>query len=830
MSIGIAALLVVLLVVASGVAVWTVQRGQPSYDGTQALPGLRSDVRVLRDEFAIPTIYASNAEDLFRAQGYTHAQDRFFEMDVRRKVVAGRTAEMFGEAGVETDMFLRTLGWRRVAEAEVGLLDPRVRRYYEAYAQGVNAWLNTHEGAERGLGWALLGLQNGSYEPEPWTVADSLGWYMALAWDLSDNRSEEITRAILSATLPSDRIEQLYPPTDFERFGSILTEADLTASGLATRSSAPALPDPAVTALASAGRAMASVPTSATAGFGSNSWTVTGEHTDSGAALLANDTHLAPSVPGIFTQGHLRCAPVSEACPFDVSGFSFSGAPGIFIGHNEDVAWGLTSPYVDVADLYLERVEGQQYLTEDGWAPLSVRQDTIEVAGGEPVEIEVRATRHGPLISDVNEAEAEVGEVAPVPADSPPRGDGYAVALRWIGLEATGVGNAVFAMNQANGWEDFRDAVRLFAKPSQNIVYADRDGAIGHYLNGLVPVRTGYDGRWPVPGWTGEYDWEGFIPFRDLPHVLNPEAGYVATANDSIVDDSYPYLLGEYRYAYRGDRIRDELATTSTATPETMVDLQMDQLNRNAEYLVPFLLEIEGLGEYYGDGQRLLTDWDFQQPMDSAAAAYFAATWQQILALTFHDELPEDYRPVGRARWFEVVRALVQEPADPYWDDVRTEHVVETRDDILRLAMRQARDELTRLISKDPDNWEWGKIHGLELVQVPFGESGIGPVEALFNRGPYPVGGGGDLVQANSWDAAEGFTITNAPAQRMVVDFGDLDSAVWVNLTGQSEHPFSGHYTDQVDLWRTGGTIPMPWTDEAIAARAEHELVLTPGG
>lgn len=825
-------LVVVMLVVLSAAAFWVVRSGLPDYEGTQTLPGLTADVTVVRDEYAIPTIYAGNAEDLFRAQGYTHAQDRFFEMDVRRKVVAGRTAEMFGEDAVETDTFLRTLGWRAVAEEDEKLLTPQSRRYYEAYAQGVNAWLNQHSGMDRGLGPALLGVQNSAYEPEPWTVADSIGWYMALAWDLSDNRPDEVTRSVLAETLPVNRIDQLYPPTDFDRFGSILSAADLAKSGLQRRSappSPPALPQQAQPVLSAASAALNSLRSSASSGFGSNSWTVGPGHTASGGAVLANDTHLAPTVPGIFTQTHLRCAPVSEACPFDVAGFGFSGAPGVFIGHNEDVAWGLTSPYVDVADLYLEKVAGNTYVTEDGSRPIRTRQETIEVAGGEPVEIEVRSTRHGPLISDAGDDEAAAGRAAPVPAGSPERLGGYAVALRWIGLEPSGVGNAIFAMNQAAGWEEFTAAVKQLAKPSQNILYADREGNVGYYLNGLVPVRKGYDGRWPVPGWSGEYDWRGFIPFQDLPHVLNPEAGFVVTANDSIVDETYPYPLGEYRYAYRGDRIRDELSGTTTADPESMVELQMDDFNRNAEFLVPYLLSVDGLPDYYDDGQELLADWDLEQPVDSAAAAYFAAVWARILELTFHDELPEGHRPTGRARWFEVVRDLAEDPGDAYWDDIRTLTEVETRDDILLAAMRAARDDLTRLINKDPERWEWGAIHSLELAQIPFGESGIGPVEQLFNRGPYPTGGGGDLIQATSWDADKGFTITNAPAQRMVVDFGNLDSSVWVNLTGQSEHPFGGHYTDQVELWRTGGTIPMPWSDDTIAERAAYTMVLTAG-
>jgi penicillin G amidase len=837
----VAGLLVVLLVVLTGVAWWQVRRGYPSYDGQVALPGLVGEVEVVRDELGIPTIYADTPEDLFRAQGYVHAQDRFWEMDFRRLLAAGRLSEIAGESAVETDVFLRSLGWRRIAEAEVGLLSPEALRSYEAYAEGVNAWLDQTPPGQRGIQYTLLGLQGPGRDPEPWTVADSLSFIRVVAWDLRHNVDQEAERAVLASLLSPEQLRTLYPGFPYDEMGTILTSQDLEQQALTGRAGAArpaALPAAAVPALQAAAATIGSVPgASAGGGVGSNSWVVGGDRTASGAGLLANDPHLGPSIPGLFTQVHLRCRVVSEQCPFDVQGFSAASLPGVAIGHNADIAWGWTTPYVDTGDLYLEQVDGEEYLTEDGMVPLQTRTETIQVAGGDPVEVTLRSTRHGPLLTsqDVSSSFAlpdleRVGAVAEAGEDAPPRGAGYEVALRWTGSEPGRTGEALFALNTASNWDEFRSAIELINAFPQNIVYADAEGGIGYYIFGSIPIRSGYDGYLPVPGWTGEYDWVSQVPFESQPHVLDPARGYLATANETPVPPEYPYLLtSDAQFAYRGDRIRAALEADADVTVEEAAALQMDSWSWLAERLVPALLEVDGLDGYYAEGQALLEEWDYRQEPDSAAAAYFNATYARILALTFRDELPEDYWPTGRGRWFVVLDTLMDDPTDPFWDDVTTPDVVETRDAVLRQALIEARDELTESQSKDPKNWEWGRMHVLDLVDPAFGESGIGPVEWLFNRGPYPAGGGGNIVLANAWDAnTDSYVLTNIPTFRMVVDFGDLDASRWVNQSGQSGHPGHPHYDDQIARWQSGDSAAMTWTDEAVDAAAVHTLTLTP--
>jgi penicillin amidase len=837
----IAGVLVVVMVVAVGFGFWQVRRGYPTYDGEVALPGLSGEVEVLRNGYGIPTIYADTADDLFRAQGYLHAQDRFWEMDFRRLLAAGRLSEIAGESAVETDVFLRSLGWRRIAEAEVALLSDDARRYYEAYADGVNAWLQSTPAGARGIQYTLLGVQGVQRQPEPWTVADSLSFIRVVAWDLRHNADREAERAVLASILPPERVDQLYPEFRSDEMGTILTQADLEQSSLTSRASTSgqaALPADAIPAVQAAARALTSVPSASPGGgVGSNSWVVDDERTQSGAAMLANDPHLGPSIPGLFTQMGLRCRIVSDECPYDVRGFSAASLPGIAIGHNGRIAWGWTTPYVDTSDLFLEKVQGEQYLTEDGFVPLQTRTETIEVAGGEPVEVTVRSTRNGPLITsqDVSSSFAlpdleGVGDAAAVPEGSPERGTGYEVALRWVSSEPGRTGESLLALNAAGDWDDFTAAIEPLDALAQNIVYADAEGNTGYYVFGSIPIRAGYDGSSVMPGWTGEYEWVGRIPFDKKPHVYNPERGYLATANEQTVPDTYPYLLTtDDQFAYRGDRIRAALDADAEVSVQDAADLQMDSTSWMAERLVPLLLEVP-LDGYYAEGQALLDGWDYRQQVDSAAAAYFNAVWARVLALTFRDELPEQYWPTGSGQWFVVVDDLLGAPTDPWWDDVATDDVVETRDAVLREAMVQARDELTEAQGKNPATWEWGAMHYLDLVDPAFGTSGIAPVEWLFNRGPYPAGGGNNIVLANSWDAGtDSYVLTNIPTFRMIVDFGDLDGSRWVNQSGQSGHPGHPHYDDQIAAWQTNEAPTMAWSDEAIRAETEHTMTMVPG-
>ena len=667
--------LVALLVAGTAWGGWTVRRSFPQTEGELIVEGLNRPVDVLRDAHGIPQIYADSAEDLFFTQGFVHAQDRFFEMDFRRHVTAGRLSELVGDSALETDVYVRSLGWYDVAEQELALLDPDTRAYLQAYADGVNAYLEDRESAELSLEYAVLGLTGPDYAPDPWTPTDSLAWLKALAWDLRSNAPDEIARVLSSTTVTPRQVEELYPDYPVDEHQPILDrggivngrfdpDAEPTSAGArpplgpaVRRAIAPGLDELAETA--------AEVPEllGTGAGIGSNSWAISGQHTDSGAPILANDPHLAPAMPGIWEQMGLHCRDVGPECPFEVAGATFSGVPGVFLGHNDRVAWGLTTMYADVSDLYVEQVDGDRYLYDGRWVEMSVREEKFEIAGeDEPVTRTVRSTRHGPLLSDFDDDAADVADAAPV-ARSSTEAD-YAVSLRWTALEPGRTMDSLFALNRAQSWDEFRAAARLFAVPSQNLVYADVDGHIGYQAPGTIPVRRLGDGRWPVPGWDARYGWSGTVPFEQLPWTLDPTDGIIVTANQAVVDPAdYRWTLGaDTSYGYRSQRIRDLLAERDDWTVEQTVDLQNDTLHPMAESLVPLLLDQQMSSTYQRQGQQLLEDWDGTQPADSAAAAYFNAVWRNVLELTFHDQLPEAVWPEGDERWCEVVQQLLDDP------------------------------------------------------------------------------------------------------------------------------------------------------------------------
>ncbi|HET6380435.1 MAG TPA: penicillin acylase family protein [candidate division Zixibacteria bacterium] len=840
----LAVLLLIVVLAAGGWAVLTVRASFPQTSGTLRLPGLADRVEVRRDAWGIPNISARAAEDLFMAQGFVHAQDRFWEMDFRRHVTAGRLSELFGSSQVATDAFIRALGWRRVAEAELDLLAPDTVRYLEAYAAGVNAYLAQRSGAELSLEYAVLGLQNPGYQPEPWTPADSVAWLKAMAWDLRNNFAEEAERVLLASRLSDDQVEQLFPPYPYERHPVIVTdESDMRER---IQGAAPASPNPDAVDVRAVAQRVASVQALAArvpellgtgSGVGSNAFAVDGSRTTTGGPLLANDPHLAPSMPGIWHQVGLHCRPLTDACPFDVTGFSFSGLPGVVIGHNRRIAWGFTNLGTDVTDFYLEDVQGGRYRYDGRWWPLEERVETIRVAGGDPVTITVRATRHGPLLSDVSDQMAQLGAIAPLPPGvaTPMSRAAPDVSLAWTALQPSRTADAIFMLNEAADFDAFRAVAAHFDVPAQNMVYADVEGHIGYQAPGKVPIRGAGDGRWPVPGWDPSYDWQGFHAAEALPWMLDPAEGYVVTANNAVLrEPASLHLTDDWDRGYRAARIVQLLQAAGPLDVEGMLQVTFDQHGPLADFLLPALNDLRtdaALSEEVREALAALDGWDGMQGPDSAPAALVNAVWRHLLARTFDDELgflPEDMRPNGADRWMEVMRSLLDDPDAAWWDDATTGDVVEDRDTVLRLSVDEAVAELRSVLGDDPGSWRWGRLHRLELRNATFGESGIGPIEWLFNRGPWEAGGGEDVVNATGWTAPLGYAVDWVPSMRMVVDLSDLDASRYINLTGVSGHAFGPHYDDQTDLWARGETIPWPFSEAAVEAATEDLLILEP--
>ncbi|WP_127131263.1 penicillin acylase family protein [Georgenia sp. SYP-B2076] len=920
-AIAVCALLVVVLVVAVGLATVLVRRPLPDDAGAETLDVLGAEVQVVRDGQGVPRIYASSDVDLMRAEGYVHAQDRFFEMDYRRHVASGRLSELVGpnERALAADQVVRTLGWRQVAEQEWEQLDDASRALYEAYAAGVNAYLDGREASRLGVEYTVLGMTTTLEAVEPWTPVDSLVWLKAMAWELSRNYQAELGRAAALRPLADNvtRVEELYPDYPYATNAPIMAPAsaapavqslpagpsgvDGATVGAATAATDPATavgsepaapagraagPEPAAPAgraagpepapaagpepepaagavpgghavqraLADASAAVSAVPVMIGEGeaIGSNSFVVAGAHTSTGKPMLANDPHLRLSAPGIWYQVGLHCTKATPECTFDVSGFSFSGMPGVIIGQNAHLAWGLTNLGADVMDLTLERVyDDGTYLRDGERVPLEQRRETIEVNGGDPVTVTVSSTVHGPIVSDVLPETGVTGTV-PVPEGAPPAGfSGYVVALQWTALTPGRAGAAIFALDRAASAADVAAAAADLDVPSQNITFATADGDIGYQAAGRVPVRADVkgapvpsDGSWPRPGWDSRYDWQGFVPPEAMPAELNPPEGFIVTANQAVTTPgSGPFLTGDWDPGYRAARIRtlleERIAGGRPFDVGAMNAVMLDDVSPFGPVLVPDLLHVDVEDAFVAQAVDLLRTWSangYPTGTDSPGAAYFNAVWANLLRLTFADDLPASEAPDGGARWLQVVQALMKDPENPWWDDRTTVNIVEGRDEILRQALVGARHQLTNSLGKNPAEWRWGKMHEVRLTHPVLG----GPeapemVRRLVNPSPVEVPGGAAVVNAMSYNASAhddlgrgDYTVADGPSMRMVVDLGDRDASTWVVTTGVSGHPGSTHYTDQTAAWAAGETFPWPGPRAAAEHGARETLTLRP--
>ncbi|QIY96460.1 penicillin acylase family protein [Streptomyces sp. S1D4-11] len=894
-------LIVLVLALFGGVAyggywgVSTVRASFPQTKGSLTLDGLSGPVDVKRDGNGIPQIYASSDADLFMAQGYVQAQDRFYEMDVRRHMTSGRLSEMFGSGQVKNDEFLRTMGWDRVAKEEYDTkLSASTKKYLQAYAKGVNAYLKGKDGKDISLEYAALGFTN-DYKPQEWTPVDSVAWLKAMAWDLRGNMQEEIDRSLMTSRLGPKQIADLYPEYPYSRNKTITQEGQYdsatgsyvqgssTTAGSGTQSTSgtglagnATAPNGLQSQLSKLYNVLDNVPTAVGVngnGIGSNSWVVAGKYTITNKPLLANDPHLSASLPSVWYQMGLHCTSISSKCQYDVSGYTFAGMPGVVIGHNQDIAWGMTNSGVDVTDLYLEKITGEGYEYDGKVLPFATRKETIKVAGGASKTIVVRETKDGmPLLSDRDDELVKVGKKATVDSGAPDRGDGYAIALRWTALDPGNSMDAVFQLDKASNWSEFRKAAASFDVPSQNLIYADTNDDIGYQLPGKIPTRSkGDDGSLPSPGWDSKYAWTGYIKQSELPYEYNPQRGYIVTANQAVVDkDKYPYTLTtDWGYGTRSQRITDlieaKIKGGGKISTDDMRQMQLDDSSEIAKLIVPKLLKIDVADKNVREAQKLLEGWDYTQDADSAAAAYFNATWRNILKLAFGNKLPKELRvkgqclnvapvdttgpadenqtvrecgqreadqaqPDGGDRWFEVVRKIIDDQNNDWWKAPKTrlDDAADNRDQLFARAMKDARWELTAKLGKDMDTWSWGRLHRLFLKNQTMGTDGPGVLQYMLNRGPWKLSGGEATVNATGWNAAGGYGVVWVPSMRMVVNLDDFDKSKWINLSGASGHAYSAHYTDQTDKWAKGELLPWSFSDKAVDKSTSDTLVLKP--
>lgn len=819
----------------------------PQVDGTLTVAGLNAPVEIIRDAYGVPHIYASNSHDLFFAQGFTHAQDRWWQMALFRATGNGRLQELVGQQDSlsGTDIFIRTIGWRRSAERDVNeIYDEQTITYMQAFTDGVNAYLNSRDKNALALEYRLLGLTGVDAGVSPWTLADSAVWQKVMSWDLS-NGGFDRTRAEMLETFGESLFNDLEIPFEFDKRPTIVTAQDLpiTEQSLVPQSSLPTVPPVVYEGdIIMAGN----ISPQTNFGFGqgddlgSNSWVVSGDKTDTGKPLLANDPHLGIQMPSIWYEIGLHCQPVSDECPFNVRGQTLSPFPGVVIGHNDRIAWGFTNVGPDNMDFFRIKVNPEnplQYEYNGEWVDMTVHEEVIRYAdSAETLTLQVRETRFGPIIND-NQLD-ENGQPMGFNNENP-------LAMRWAALDPSHTLTALFTMNAAQNWEEFRAGVALFDAPSQNLVYADVDGNIGYQTPGLIPVRpAANDGLWPVDGSTDEYEWLGYIPYDDLPRVLNPERGYIQTANQAVVPLEYYETLNarlsetygqpvnavigtDWAQGYRGQRIAELLEATEIHSIDTFKTIQGDNKAVYAQEMMPFISAVDYGSDSLNDMRDWLAQWDFMANADSAPAALFNVFYAHLMNELFDDQT-DDLITVGTGSAHAVAR-LMSLPDNAWWDDVRTADTTETRDDILKRAFASAVEDTQARLGTDRSKWQWGTLHQANFISEVMGNSGISIIEGLFNRMGTGVGGGGEIVNATGWNAGdEDYTLRALPSFRMIVDMSNLDNSVNIHTTGQSSHPFSEFYDNMIPLWARVEYKPMLFTREAVQAAAKYTLTLQP--
>jgi penicillin amidase len=731
---------------------------------------LDGQVEIVRDRWGVPHIFATNDRDAFLALGYVHAQDRLWQMEMNRRIGAGRLSEILGDATLDIDKFQRTLGYYRAAESDYSVLSERSRMALDAYAAGVNAWLA--EGHTLPPEFLLLGVT-----PEPWQPVDSLVWEKMMSWDLGGDYEMELLRLQLGQALGAERAAELLPPYPKDALDILPPEAFSIASADLLRLDRSLQFD-----FGRGGREI-----------GSNNWVVAGSRTTTGLPLLADDPHLSASIPSIWYLAEIQGDQIHAI------GATFPGLPAIVIGHNERVAWGVTNVGPDTQDLYIERINPanpNQYEVDGDWVDMTIDEEIIAVDGeDQPLRWAARSTRHGPLISDVTTT-------------------GAPLALRWVALTPGDTTmDAFMGLNYAADWQEFVAALESYVSPSQNFVYADVDGNIGYYAPGRIPIRVdGHDGMLPVPGWDSSAEWTGYIPFDRLPHTFNPPAGFVATANNRVVGADYPYLISnDWAPPYRAQRITDLIEQFSAGdkiSADDMAAIQGDRVSLQAPELLPLFLSVTPADDRQRQAVGYLQGWNGELALDSVAASIYEAWMLHLERAVFEDDLRGDLfdELSTRANPIFLSNVLNDTTLRSAWCDNVLTVGLESCEDMALLALDTALDDMSGRAGDNMDQWRWGEIHKTQYPHQPFSE--VAYLKPLFHR---TIGNGGDRFTVNvaPVNLHTPYDQTHVPGYRHIVDLADMQNSRFVQTTGQSGIVLSGHYDDLIRMHRDVQYIPM---------------------
>jgi len=798
---------VILIVVLAAVAVFgtrLVKKSLPQTGGEKSLAVFLQPVTVHRDEYGVPHVFARNENDLWRAAGYVAAQDRLWQMDFVRRAARGTLSEIFGAATLPQDKFLRTWGFHRLARRLAENLSPDSRRMLEAYAEGVNAFIDENN-SRLPLEFSIL-----QYKPEHWKIEDSIGFVRLMAFNLCYAWFFEPALGKVAEQYGLPMAMEIFPAV-LENTPSIVSEMPRLGARLDS-----------FFRLALDTRAKLGM---APGVLGSNSWAVSGSRTASGKPLLANDPHLGLELPALWYEMHL----VTDS-GLDVVGVTLPGVPGVVLGHNRHIAWGLTHGMVDDLDFYLEKINSanpNEYWHNGLWQKMEIIEEYIPIKGRQqPERFIIRSTARGPVVNGIHEAAAH---------------DSFAVSFRWTGFEITDEMRATHLLNRAKSWGEFLQAMRHLQVPNQNVIYADVAGNIGYYSCGLAPIRRDGKGYLPYAGWENAGDWIGMIPFAQMPHVYNPPQNFVATANNLSAGKNFPYYLSNaWESPSRIERITELLQQNDRLRVEDFQQMQNDVVSAHARRMLPLLLKVldaalvpdsanglaPGLSEDEKNARQLLSTWDGNETADSVPAALFQVWTQEFLLATIKDEMGDTLFNAYAAWSTLAVRALeylAQHPESPWFDD-RATLEVENAPQIALTSYRKMLQALREQQGEIMGDWQWGKIHRLTLAH-PLGRHET--LKEVFNAGPFSLGGSASTINRGEYRLTAPYAVMAGPAVRRIVDLANPKLSWSVIPGGQSGQVFSPHHHDQLALWLQGKYRTVSMRREAVANN-ENTLVLQP--
>jgi penicillin amidase len=742
---------------------------RPKESDSLVINGLQAEVSVTWDRWGVPHLKAQSEGDLFLAAGYIQARERLWQMELFRRLARGRLSEIVGEAGLPYDLRSRVLGLPVAIQRDFEKLPDRMKQLFSAYASGVNAYI-------RQIKWnwppELILLR---FRPEPWTVEDSLAIKHLLAMNLAGDYTSELARLNLIRKAGPQAVELLEPGLDF-------------------------LPDPEVKLdILNFGLTKELM---AESGLGSNNWVISGEHTTTGRPFLANDPHLTINVPPIWLEMGLECQ------KYKVSGETIPGVPLVIIGHNEHLAWGITNSYVDVQDLYLEKVdwETKSYFRQGDWKPLTVRTEVIKIKGEKnPRTINISWTEDGPILNPFL-----------LNCEIP-------ISLRWTLYEGDRTAEGLYLINTASNWSEFSRGAELFDNPSQNFVYADKAGNIGYYLSGRIPVRKKETAVYPYPGWREDSAWTGYLTPEEKPNIFNPASGLIVTANNNIMTENYNHYLGfDWISPDRKNRIEELLLATGQNSLQTLMAIQNDVYSRRAGRLKQVLNQIKMTDPAAEEAKQILIQWS-GEIKEGLASAIYEVFWDKLEELTFSDDFSFYYQDL--AKYFEARQAglekILDQPDSAWFDRAGTPEK-ETRDQILEKAMLEALGELRRTFGQNREKWDWSRLHRLNYQHVLGQKWYLG----FLNAGRYPMIGDSNTVRASL--SSRGYKTVAGASCRLLIDLSDFDASLSVLTSGENGHFLSPHYQDQIPLYLNSLYHPLSFSPGAVNEVKEKTVRLLP--